>query len=165
MCVFLKTHDKEKKIAPPLGANGSPSVSRGGLTFGKKLFGVRCNKTHGGFAVRYKKTTQTLEFAVLPNKKAWQIIFYRVFSLCRAPYIKRAAKKLFVVCLKENARQRFSRTAKLGFPVVKIKYFYTKKAIQICKIVGALTIYNHFEYSSILCTTRMHITKQHFGHS
>jgi hypothetical protein len=40
-------HGKEKKFAPPFGANGSPSVStRGRRTFGKK-FVVRYEKTHG----------------------------------------------------------------------------------------------------------------------
>jgi hypothetical protein len=51
-------------------------------------------------------------------KKRTASYFSRVFSLCRAPYVKRTAKKLFAVRLIENARQRFSRTANLGFLVV-----------------------------------------------
>jgi hypothetical protein len=53
-------------------------------------------------------------------KNARQTIFHRAFFLCRAPYIKRTAKKLFAVRPKENARQRFSRTVNSGFPVVML---------------------------------------------
>jgi hypothetical protein len=43
---------------------------------------------------------------------------YYVFFLCRASLIKCTAKYLFAVRLMKNARQRFSRTAKVSFPVV-----------------------------------------------
>jgi hypothetical protein len=51
-------------------------------------------------------------------KKRMANYFSCAFSLCRVPFIKRTAKKFFAVRPIENARQRFSRTAKLGFPVV-----------------------------------------------
>jgi hypothetical protein len=54
---------------------------------------------------------------VRPKKTHGKQFFPCVF-FCRAPYIKRTAKKFFAVRPIENARQRFSRTAKLGFPVV-----------------------------------------------
>jgi hypothetical protein len=70
------------------------------------------------FAVRYEKTHGKLKGLPCVQKNARQTIFSRAFSLCRAPYVKRTAKKFFAVRPIENARQRFSRTAKLGFPVV-----------------------------------------------
>jgi hypothetical protein len=65
-----------------------------------------------------KNTRQTQGFAMHPKKKRMANYFSCAFSLCRVPFIKRTAKKFFAVRPIENARQRFSRTAKLGFPVV-----------------------------------------------
>jgi hypothetical protein len=44
-----------------------------------------------------KNERQTQAFAVRYRKNARQAIFYRAFFLCRAPYIKRTAKRLFAV--------------------------------------------------------------------
>jgi hypothetical protein len=71
------------------------------------------------FVVRYEKTHGKLKGLSCVPKKRTANNFSRAFSLCRAPYIKRTTKKLFAVRPIENARQRFSRTAKLGFPVVR----------------------------------------------
>jgi hypothetical protein len=69
--------------------------------------------------VRFKNNArQTQGFVVRPQKNARQTILYHVYFFCRAPYIKRTAKRLFAVRPKENTRQRFSRTAKGSFPVV-----------------------------------------------
>jgi hypothetical protein len=94
---FFKTCGKEReKFAPPLlGANGSPSVSTGGDGRLDKKFDVRYAKTHG-----------------------------KLKGLPCVPK-KRTATKLFAVHPIENARQRFSRTTKLGFPIVIIySYIY-----------------------------------------
>jgi hypothetical protein len=91
---FFKTHGKwRKKIAPPLGAH-APLVLR--VAMGYKNVGLLC---------------------VLKNAR--QTIFYCVFFLCHAFYIKCTAKYLFAVHPKEKARQRFSPTTKVSFPVVK----------------------------------------------
>jgi hypothetical protein len=65
-----------------------------------------------------RKRTANSRACRASQKKRTANNFSRVFSLCRAPYIKRTAKKFFAVRPMENARQRFSRMAKLGFPVV-----------------------------------------------
>jgi hypothetical protein len=65
-----------------------------------------------------RKRTANSRVCRASQKKRTANNFSRAFFLCRAPYIKRTAKKFFAVRPIENARQRFSRTAKLGFPVV-----------------------------------------------
>jgi hypothetical protein len=65
-----------------------------------------------------RKRTANSRVCRASKKKRTANNFSRAFFLCRAPYIKRTAKKFFAVRPIENARQRFSRTAKLGFPVV-----------------------------------------------
>jgi hypothetical protein len=94
---FLRRAAKREKNLPPplLGANGSPSVSTGGDGRLDKKFDVRYAKTHG-----------------------------KLKGLPCVPK-KRTATKLFAVHPIENARQRFSRTTKLGFPIVIIySYIY-----------------------------------------
>jgi hypothetical protein len=97
------------------------SVSTGGDgRFGKK-FVVHYAKTHGklkGLPCVSKKCTANSRVCRASPKKRTTNHFSRVYSLCRVPYIKHTAKKLFVVRPTENARQTFSRTAKLGFLVV-----------------------------------------------
>jgi hypothetical protein len=94
----MKTHGKgREKNLVRLGAHGTPFGANGGngsWAHGK-LKGLPC---------------------VLKNAR--QTIVYRVFFLCRASYIKLTAKYLFAVHPTENTRQRFSRTAKVSFPVV-----------------------------------------------
>jgi hypothetical protein len=63
--------------------------------------------------VRYEKTHGKLKGLPCVPKKRTANNFSRAFFLCRAPYIKRTAKKFFAVRPIENARQRFSRTAKI----------------------------------------------------
>jgi hypothetical protein len=65
---------------------------------------------------------QTQGFVVRLKKNARQTIFSRAFSICHASCLKRTAKKLFAVRPIENARQSFSRTVKLGFPVLMRGY-------------------------------------------
>jgi hypothetical protein len=104
---FFKTHGKwRKKIAPPLGAH-APLVLR--VAMGYKNVGLLC---------------------VLKNAR--QTIFYCVFFLCHAFYIKRAPK--------EKTLQRFSPTTKVSFPIV-IKDF-------VCLIYYNNTI---FHSSILLC--------------
>jgi hypothetical protein len=91
---FFKTHGKEKKIwLPPV----LTSVSKGATDVREKKFAV-------------------LKGLSCVQKNARQTIFSGVYSLCRAPYMKRMAKKLFAVRPIENTRQTFSHMAKLGFP-------------------------------------------------
>jgi hypothetical protein len=68
-----------------------------------------------------RKRTANSRVCRASKKKRTANNFSRAFFLCRAPYIKRTAKKFFAVRPIENARQRFSRTAKLGFPVVRFR--------------------------------------------
>jgi hypothetical protein len=74
------------------------------------------------FVVRYAKTHCKLKGLSCVSKNARQTIFSRAFSVCRASCLNRTAKKLFAVRPIENARQSFSRTVKLGFPVLMRGY-------------------------------------------
>jgi hypothetical protein len=42
------------------------------------MFGVRCNKTHGGFAVRYKKTTANSRVCGASQQKSTANYFFTV---------------------------------------------------------------------------------------
>jgi hypothetical protein len=102
---FLETHGKGNKKK-----SVSPSVLTGLAGVGKKIICRALETTHGKL--------KGLPF--VPQKTHGKTIFYRALFICRAPCIKRTAKKLSTVRPKENARQRFSRTANSGFPVVSV---------------------------------------------
>jgi hypothetical protein len=114
-CVFILAHGKEREKL-----SRSPSVltvlhrcQHEQRTFQKKLFAVRYKKTHG------------------TKKTHGKVFFYCAFSLCR-PFIKRTAKKLFAVRPIENARQRFSRMAKVCFPVMRAFNFLLSRPPGCC---------------------------------
>jgi hypothetical protein len=70
------------------------------------------------FAVRLEKNArQTISLSCVEGKTHDKQFFCRTFFRL-ALWRRRTTKILFAVRPKENARQRFSRTANLSFPVV-----------------------------------------------
>jgi hypothetical protein len=94
-----RTAKREKNLPAP-GANGSPSVS----TQGRRTLGEK------SLPCAMRNAWQTQGFAVRPKKRTANNFFPCVFSLPCALY-KTHGKEV----------QRFSRTAKLGFPVVRFR--------------------------------------------
>jgi hypothetical protein len=106
-CFFLRRTAKgEKNCPPPLGVHGSAVGVNGG--WGKN-----------SLPCATKKRTANSRVCRAPKKTHGKEIF-TVRFFCRASFIKSTANYLFAVRPMKNARQRFSRTAKVSFPVVVV---------------------------------------------